>query len=118
MTVTANSQYPPTILRIVDVWNRVRSRTDLPKGRRELTGANCYGSLDNRWVQEEKSLSVYGNMKDPHRDLLAFCNTCPVRQICLEDALRFGDIGIRGGTTHSQRIVSQRLSRRPIRAGF
>lgn len=37
------------------------------------------------------------------REAKAFCRDCPVRQPCLQDALRWGDDGVRGGTTPPER---------------
>ena len=66
-------------------------------------GAACSGFPSGWWLKTSY-----------HFNRLAYriCETCPVRQACLDDAIAWGGehdvIGIRGGLSLSKRIVLRR----------
>ena len=49
----------------------------------------------------------------PTQRLLDICNSCPVKEPCLEHALFFNEVGIWGGTSNRQRraIKKERVSK-------
>lgn len=66
--------------------------------------AACRGHDTSLWFAEhtgEESIAAVA---------LDVCAICPVRADCLEDAIRTGDQGIRGGTTTKQRAGINRPS--------
>jgi WhiB family redox-sensing transcriptional regulator len=49
-----------------------------------------------------------------NREAIAICAGCPVREDCLDEALEKGDLGIRGGTTETERRLMRAGQRAPI----
>lgn len=49
---------------------------------------------------------------EPDPRAQAACDRCPVRPECLDDAVRHGDVGTRGGTSSHQRRQLKRVRQR------
>lgn len=45
----------------------------------------------------------FSEFRHDTNEAVRFCKECPVRTICLEMALRYGERGVWGGTTEVQR---------------
>jgi hypothetical protein len=104
-------RYPPNIRHIANTL-RYLARKVHSTERRPLFNAACAGDRDTRWLSDEEVSLYRQKMKDPPNDLMVVCGRCPVRQICLEDALIHRDVGIRGGTTYGQRESTRLLVKR------
>lgn len=83
-----------------DALSEVWRLLERPEWHRE---ALCRGSNPAEWFPERG---------DPHMDQKRLCGACPVREVCLEDALSRGEQhGIWGGTSERQRRQMRRARR-------
>lgn len=62
--------------------------------------AACAGRTDIEWVPTSLSMPLRSGNLRAAREV---CASCPVRGLCLDEALRDGLVGIWGGTTYRQR---------------
>ena len=55
------------------------------------------------------------DQSEPAPEALAACARCPVRDSCLDEALRFEPFGVRGGfTAGGRRAIRKKLRMKPI----
>lgn len=69
--------------------------------------------MTSNWREQGRCSELFSGQDNPffsnnpieQRTALAFCKGCPVKRICLDEAIANDDLFVRGGTTHEQRKI-------------
>jgi WhiB family redox-sensing transcriptional regulator len=83
----------PLVMTLI-IQNRLEDLKSALRPSRDYSTGACSGSNTELFFSDEV---------DDIDQALAICRQCPLRLVCLEDALEFDEYGIWGGTTESMR---------------